>query len=47
MKLPKYYCKRCKHEWIPRKEITPIRCPRCKSPYWNKERKDGNNPKIK
>jgi predicted Zn-ribbon and HTH transcriptional regulator len=36
MKLPKYECKRCGHEWIPRKETKPVRCPKCKSPYWDK-----------
>ena len=29
-------CERCKHEWITRSEETPIVCPKCKSPYWNK-----------
>ena len=30
-------CKRCGHEWAPRnKKETPIICPKCKSPYWNK-----------
>lgn len=31
-------CKRCNHEWNPRQEEITI-CPRCKSPYWNKERR--------
>jgi len=34
-------CKRCKHEWTPRKEEVRI-CPKCKSPYWDRERKNGN-----
>ncbi len=38
MKLPKLQCNRCYHEWIPRTEKTPDRCPKCISPYWNKER---------
>ena len=29
-------CERCKHSWITRKDILPIVCPKCKSPYWNK-----------
>jgi predicted Zn-ribbon and HTH transcriptional regulator len=38
-----YKCKRCGHGWEPRAfaqslEI-PTTCPRCKSPYWNKERR--------
>ena len=31
-------CLRCGHEW-PSKQEQPIRCPKCKSPYWNKSRK--------
>jgi len=35
-----YRCLRCKHEWIPRTKIDerPITCPKCKSPYWDKEK---------
>ena len=38
-----YKCKRCGHGWEPRAfaqslEI-PTTCPKCKSPYWNKERR--------
>ena len=33
---------RCKHEWIPRTE-QPVCCPKCRSPYWNKERRRGDN----
>lgn len=29
-------CERCKHEWITRTEETPVVCPKCKSPYWDK-----------
>jgi hypothetical protein len=29
-------CLRCGYSWLPRSERTPVRCPRCKSPYWNK-----------
>jgi predicted Zn-ribbon and HTH transcriptional regulator len=32
-------CKRCGHVWIPSQVILPIVCPKCKSPYWNKEKK--------
>ncbi len=36
-----YRCERCAHEWIPRdKEQEPVICPKCKSPYWNKPRKN-------
>jgi len=30
-------CIRCSNEWIPRK-ANPKNCPKCNSPYWNKER---------
>ena len=33
-------CKRCGHKWIPRTHDDPIVCPVCKSPYWNRDRKD-------
>lgn len=33
-------CERCAHEWLPReKDVDPIVCPSCKSPYWNKPRR--------
>ncbi len=31
-------CKRCNHIWTPRHEQPPIQCPKCKSPYWNRDR---------
>jgi len=34
-------CKRCGHEWNPRKPEVII-CPRCKSAYWNKEKRIKN-----
>lgn len=35
-------CLRCGHQWIPRvmTETEPTICPKCKSPYWNKPRRD-------
>lgn len=30
-------CNRCQYVWQPRKDIIK-RCPRCKSPYWNRPR---------
>ena len=33
-----YKCLRCGHEW-PSKQPHPRVCPKCKSPYWDKERK--------
>lgn len=36
--MNKYSCNRCGHSWYPRSEQIPKWCPKCKSPYWNKER---------
>lgn len=36
-----FKCERCEHEWVPREiETEPRVCPKCKSPYWNKPRRD-------
>lgn len=42
-----YRCERCQHEWIPRTktEIEPTICPACKSPYWNKPKKNKKSTK--
>jgi DNA-directed RNA polymerase subunit RPC12/RpoP len=37
-----FKCKRCNHEW-PSKQERPRVCPKCKSPYWDKERKNAPN----
>jgi DNA-directed RNA polymerase subunit RPC12/RpoP len=34
-----YKCKRCEHTWATKAENTPTVCPRCHSPYWDKERR--------
>lgn len=31
-------CGRCQHRWVSR-TIDPVKCPKCKSPYWNKPRR--------
>lgn len=33
-------CKRCDHDWYPRKTEVRI-CPKCKSPYWDRPKKKG------
>jgi len=40
IKMRGYQCERCNHKWTPRTKIDelPTICPRCKSPYWNKQR---------
>lgn len=32
-------CLRCKHEWVNRQDTNINVCPKCKSPYWNKDKK--------
>jgi len=47
-KVLMYICERCGYEWESRLvNIKPITCPRCKSPYWNKKRKNGRNKSNK
>jgi len=43
--LPVLECKRCGHKWIPRSERKPTICPKCKSPYYDKERVRGGGEK--
>jgi len=33
-------CKRCGHEWASKRENRPIICPKCKSPYWDRKRRE-------
>ena len=42
MEVEGYRCLRCGHTWIPRGDpkVEPTICPRCKSPYWNKQRRN-------
>ena len=37
MEMPTLHCKRCGHTWYPRTPKEPKVCPKCSSPYWNKE----------
>jgi len=37
IKIAYVECNRCHHKWVARKSVI-IACPKCKSPYWNKER---------
>ena len=37
-----YQCSRCNHVWVPReKDVRPIVCPKCKSPYWDRSKSSG------
>ena len=39
IKIPHLDCLRCGHGWTPTQEEIRI-CPKCKSPYWDRKRKD-------
>ena len=40
--MVKRKCTRCGHEWIPQSRSSVAKkCPKCKSPYWNRQRMDG------
>ena len=40
-------CLRCENAWEGRLATKPVQCPRCKSPYWDRERqKDGGRNGI-
>lgn len=34
------HCQRCQHDWRPDTNQLPKVCPKCKTPYWNKPRRD-------
>lgn len=46
VRLPKVKCKRCGWEWVPR-VANPKWCPKCNSPYWNRERQRESMPRAK
>ena len=33
-----FVCCRCGHQWKPRRKALPNVCPKCKTPYWNRQR---------
>jgi Zn finger protein HypA/HybF involved in hydrogenase expression len=41
--LKGFICERCHHKWVPREDEIPKVCPKCKSPYWNIQRKSNIN----
>lgn len=41
--MEKRKCKKCGHEWFKRQQQEPILCPLCKSPNWNKDKKNNDN----
>lgn len=45
IKLNVLKCKKCEHEWIPRK--TDVRlCAKCKTAYWEMDRKNDSSKKM-
>jgi DNA-directed RNA polymerase subunit RPC12/RpoP len=42
-----YRCARCTHQWVPMKSASapPRVCPKCKSPYWDRERQRKEAPR--
>jgi len=46
IQINKLKCKRCSYEWYPR-DPDVRRCPKCKSYYWDRERKAKNMDKRK
>ncbi len=43
----KWKCLRCGHEWLGRIEKMPKQCPKCKSPYYYKERRQPKEQEVK
>ena len=39
MDIRKSHCQRCGHSWINRKGEPPVQCPKCRSPFWDKNKK--------
>ncbi len=45
LNLPFWYkddvwkCNVCNHEWLSRNQSKPVRCAKCKSPYWDRPKK--------
>jgi Zn finger protein HypA/HybF involved in hydrogenase expression len=39
VKQQQLVCECCKHKWVPQDPVNkPAVCPKCKSPYWDRER---------
>lgn len=46
IKLDGFQCERCGHKWLPADIDKPPRvCPKCKSPYWERPRKEAKPEK--
>jgi predicted Zn-ribbon and HTH transcriptional regulator len=41
IKVMGFKCQRCGHEWVPHDPENPPRtCPKCKSPFWDRKRRN-------
>ena len=40
-------CVRCEHCWFTRTEDEPLVCPKCKSPYWDRQRGSKTDKHVK
>ena len=41
IKVMGFKCQRCGHKWIPHDPDKPPRtCPKCKSPFWDRKRRN-------
>ena len=38
-------CLRCGAVWVPRGQKPPVQCPKCNSPYWDREKERGSRDK--
>lgn len=38
--VPQYECARCGWKWMSRGDQRPVICPHCKTPYWDRARRD-------
>lgn len=46
IKLDGCLCERCEHTWISRVDGKPVVCPKCKSPYWDVPKKNGQKKEV-
>ena len=39
-KIDGYHCRKCHHEWKPRQDAPPKKCPRCQADDWQEPDKE-------
>ncbi len=45
IQIHKLSCQRCSYQWVPRKTEVRV-CPKCHSPYWDKNRLESVNKQV-